>query len=219
MEVLRWTAALVFIAMGLGLSVAAGGETNVAVALSGSAGVFNNKTRAAVIDSQIEQRAAAPGAIGVNAYDRSRSLLGGGAFAVSKDKGGSGGGSMVLAIMGNELEAEWLGSSATDFDSLDVKANSASRVLAGALAVAASTGQQSGSGAGSLFVVVMNNKVKANVDKTDSNDSSLTGANVTVAAASVPGGNALNDIFNYDASADTTLSETGLDMTGNTAKS
>jgi filamentous hemagglutinin family protein len=207
------------IAMGLGLSVAAGGETNVAVALSGSAGVFNNKTRAAVIDSQIEQRAAAPGVIGVNAYDRSRSLLGGGAFAVSKDKGGSGGGSMVLAIMGNELEAEWLGSSATDFDSLEVKANSASRVLAGALAVAASTGQQSGSGAGSLFVVVMNNKVKANVDKTGSNDSSLTGANVTVAAASVPGGDALNDIFNYDASADTTLSETGLDMTGSNATS
>lgn len=207
------------IAMGLGLAVAAGGESNVAVALSGSAGVFNNTTRAAVIDSEVEQRGAAPGTIAVNAYDRSRSLLGGGSFAVSKEKGGSAGGSMVLAIMGNELQAEWLGSSASDFDSFEVKANSASRVLAGALAVAASTGQQSGSGAGSLFVVVMNNKVKANVDKTDNGDSSLTGADVTVAAASVPGGDALNDIFNYDASADTTLSETGLDMTGSNAAS
>ena len=207
------------IAMGLGLSVAAGGESNVAVALSGSAGVFNNQTRAAVIDSDVAQRSAAPGTIAVNAYDRSRSLLGGGSFAVSKDKGGSAGGSMVLAIMGNQLESEWLGSTASDFDSFEVKANSASRVLAGALAVAASTGQQSGSGAGSLFVVVMNNKVKANVDKTDNADSSLTGGDVTVAAASVPGSGALNSIFNYDASADNALSETGLDMTGSSATS
>ncbi|KKN78394.1 hypothetical protein LCGC14_0350420 [marine sediment metagenome] len=205
------------IAMGLGLSVAAGGQNNVAVALSGSAGVFNNQTRAAVIDSEVEQRSAAPGTIAVNSYDRSRSLLGGGSFAFSKDKGGSAGGSMVLAIMGNQLEAEWLGSSATDFDNLEVKANSASRVLAGALAVAASTGQQSGAGAGSLFVVLMNNVVKASVDKTGKADSSLAGGNVTVAAASVPGGDALNNIFNFDASADSTLSETGLDMTGTNA--
>ena len=207
------------IAMGLGLAVAAGGQSNVAVALSGSAGVFNNTTRAAVIDSEVEQRAAAPGTIAVNAYDRSRSLLGGGSFAVSKEKGGSAGGSMVLAIMGNDLKAEWLGSSATDFDSFEVKANSASRVLAGALAVAASTGQQSGSGAGSLFVVLMNNKVNAKVGASTSGDSSLAGGEVTVAAASVPGGDALNGIFNYDASADNALSETGLDMTGTNATS
>ena len=202
------------IALGLGLAAATEGETNVAVALSGSAGVFENQTRASVIDSVINQREAAPGSIGVNAYDRSRALLGGGSFAFSKDKGGSGGGSFVVGVMGNQLEAEWLGSTATDFASLDVKANSASRVLAGALGTAISTGQQSGAGAGSVFVVVMNNKVKATVDETANDDSSVTGGAVNVQAASVPGGEALDDVFKYDAAADTTLAEAGLDLDG-----
>ena len=202
------------IALGLGLSVATGGETNVAVALSGSAGVFGNQTRASVVDSVIQQRADNPGSIAVNAYDRSRNLLGGGAFAVSTDKGGSGGGSVVVAVMQNQLEAEWLGSTATDFASLDVKANSASRVLAGALGVAVSTGSESGAGAGSLFVVIMDNQVKARVDKTDNADSSLNGGNVTVSAASVAGLDALDSIFVHDASASGTLLNSGLDLDG-----
>ncbi|UAW97349.1 leukotoxin LktA family filamentous adhesin [Halopseudomonas nanhaiensis] len=202
------------IALGLGLAAATQGETNVAVALSGSAGVFENQTRASVIDAVINQRAAAPGSIGVNAYDRSRSLLGGGSFAFSKDKGGSGGGSFVVGVMGNQLEAEWLGSTASDFATLDVKANSASRVLAGALGVAVSTGQESGAGAGSVFVVVMNNQVKATVDETDNRDSSLTGGAVTVAAASVPGMDALDGVFSHDTAAGTTTAEAGLDLDG-----
>ena len=75
------------IALGLGMSVATGGETNVAVALSGSAGVFENQTRASVIDSVVNQRETSPGTIGVNAYDRSRALMGGGAFAGSTGQG------------------------------------------------------------------------------------------------------------------------------------
>ncbi|HDZ57697.1 MAG TPA: leukotoxin LktA family filamentous adhesin [Pseudomonas xinjiangensis] len=202
------------IALGLGVAVAKGGETNVAVALSGSAGVFENQTRASVIDSVILQRANAPGSIAVNAYDRSRALLGGGSFAVSTDKGGSGGGSVVVGVLANQLEAEWLGSSATDFASLDVAANSASRLLAGALGVAVSTGAQSGSGAGSLFVVLMNNQVKATVDQTVNSASRLTGGTVNVAAASVPGLSALDGVFNHDAEAASTLDESGLDMDG-----
>mgnify|MGYP003629868906 CR=1 FL=1 len=203
------------IALGLGLSVAKGGETNVAVALSGSAGVFGNQTRASVIDSVVSQRGDNPGSIAVNAYDRSRNLLGSGAFAVSTDKGGSGGGSFVVGVMQNQLEAEWLGSNATDFASLEIKANSISRVLAGAVGVAVSTGSESGAGAGSLFVVVMDNQVKARVDKRDQRDSSLSGGDVNVAAASVSGMDALASIFAHDAAAATTLSASGLDLDGN----
>lgn len=204
------------IALGLGLSVATSGETNVAVALSGSAGVFGNQTRASVIDSVVSQRADAPGTVAVNAYDRSRNLLGGGAFAFSKDKGGSGGGSFVVGVMQNQLDAEWLGSSATDFATLDIKANSASRVLAGAVGAAVSTGSESGAGAGSLFVVVMNNQVKATVDKSAKGDSSFMGGDVTVAAASVSGMSALDGIFAHDAAASGTLLNSGLDLDGNT---
>lgn len=202
------------VALGLGLSAASGGRTNIAGALSGSAGLFANQTRASVVDSAISQRVVDPGTIAVNAYDRSRNLLGGGAFALSTQRGGSAGGSLVIADMRNTLEARWLGSSATDFLSLDVKANSASRVLAGALGTAASTGPSSASAAGSLFVVSMKNTVNALVDQSAAGDSALSGANVSVAAASVPVTDALNSIFEHDAAAGGTLSSSGLDLGG-----
>ncbi|MCL5041125.1 MAG: leukotoxin LktA family filamentous adhesin [Gammaproteobacteria bacterium] len=203
------------IGMGLGLSVASGGDTNVAVALSGSVGVFDSETRAAVVDAEVYQREAAPGSIAVNAYDRTRSLLGGGAFAVSTDKGGSGGGSLVLAIVQNSLTAEWLGSTAADFDSFTVAANSATRLLTGALAVAVSTGSSSGAGAGSLFAVILDNQVTARVDASATRDASLTGGDVVVRAASVPGLNALSDVFKHDAAAAQTLAASDLDLDGN----
>ncbi|MCQ4313795.1 leukotoxin LktA family filamentous adhesin, partial [Pseudomonas stutzeri] len=200
------------IAMGLGLSVSTGGNTNVAVALSGSGAVVANTTRAAVENSRVEQRSESVDGIAVTAYDRSRLLIGGGAFAGSNGKGGSAGGAMALGLVLNKLQAEWLGSTATGFKRLDVSANSASRVLAGAVGAAISTGQESGAGSGALFVVVMNNDVTAKVDAKNGTASSLTGGAVNVNAQSVSGAQALDSLFST--AAQTSLADAGLDLDG-----
>ena len=200
------------IAMGLGLSVSTGGNTNVAVALSGSGAVVTNTTRAAVESSRVEQRSASVDGIAVTAYDRSRLLIGGGAFAGSNGKGTSAGGALALGLVLNKLQAEWLGSTATGFKRLDVSANSASRVLAGAIGAAISTGQESGAGSGALFVVVMNNDVTAKVDAKSGTASSLKGGAVNVNAQSVSGAQALDSLFST--AAQTALANAGLDLDG-----
>ncbi|TLX54517.1 hypothetical protein DN826_13405 [Stutzerimonas nosocomialis] len=202
------------VAMGLGLAVASGGQKNVGVALSGSGAVVDNTTRAAVVDSQVHQRGASSDGIAVTAYDRSRLLIGGGAFAGSTTKGGSAGGSLALGVVTNKLQAEWLGSTATGFGRLDISADSASRVLAGALAGAVATGEESGAGAGSMFVVVLDNEVSARSGASASGDSSLTGGAVNVNARSVAGAQALDGLF--DRAAQATLADTGLDLDGAT---
>ena len=211
------------IAMGLGLSVAtAGTDTNVAVSLSGSAGYMGNKTVAQVIDSRVLQRAAAPGSIEVAAYDRARVMLGGGAFAGSKGNGGSVGGSVVVGVLNNTLAAEWLGSQAEDFARFDLSANSAARVLGGALAAAVSTGSDSGTGAGSLVALVLNNSTTARVDGWDPTQdnnpvdlklSSLKGGSLNVTAQSLTGASPLDALFS--AAAAGTLSASDLDQDGN----
>ncbi len=200
------------IAMGLGLAVATAGETNVAVALSGSGAVVTNTTRAAVVDSTINQRSSAPGSIEVTAYDRSRLLVGGGSFAGSKGKGTSVGGSLALGVISNQLLAEWLGSTASNFATFDLSANSAARVLAGAIAVAVSTGNESSAGSGSLFVVVLNNQIKARVDANNGKASSLKGGAVNVNARSVSNLAALDSLFS--AAAQTALKDSELDLDG-----
>lgn len=200
------------IAMGLGLAVATAGETNVAVALSGSGAVVTNTTRAAVIDSTVNQRASTHGNIEVTAYDRSRLLIGGGSFAGSKGKGASVGGSLALGVISNQLLAEWLGSSASNFATFDLSANSAARVLAGAVALAVSTGNESSAGSGSLFVVVLNNQIKARVDANNGQASSLKGGAVNVNARSVSNLAALDSLFS--AAAQTALKDSELDLDG-----
>ncbi|MWK59071.1 leukotoxin LktA family filamentous adhesin [Pseudomonas otitidis] len=211
------------IAMGLGLSVAtAGTDTNVAVSLSGSAGYMGNKTVAQVIDSRVLQRAAAPGSIEVAAYDRARVMLGGGAFAGSKGNGGSVGGSVVVGVLNNTLAAEWLGSQAEDFARFDLSANSAARVLGGAMAAAVSTGSDSGTGAGSLVALVLNNSTTARVDGWDPTQdnnpvdlklSSLKGGTLSVTAQSLTGASPLDALFS--AAAAGTLSASDMDQDGN----
>ncbi len=207
------------IAIGLGLAVAtAGSEKNVAVALSGSAAYMGNRTRALVENSQVEQRLAAPGNIEVSAYDRARVMLGGGAFAGSKGNGGSAGGSLVVGVLANTLAAEWLGSNASNFARMDVAAASASRVLAGALAGAVSTGSDSGAGAGSLLALVLANQVKARIDAYQPTAggspvlSSLQGGALNLTAQSVSGATALDAQFSSAANA--TLLDSGLDLGG-----
>ena len=105
-----------------------------------------NTTAASVVDSAVNQRAGLSEGIAVTAYDRSRTLLGGGSFSLATGSNGSAssaGGSLVLALQKNSLTADWLGSTAAGFNRLDVSANSAARLLAGALAVAVTTGQNS----------------------------------------------------------------------------
>src|SRR5690606_31332674 len=153
---------------------------------------------ASVVDSTVHQRAGENTGIAVTAYDRTRTLLGGGSFSFASGGHGnatSAGGSLVLAVQKNTLSAQWLGSSATDFNRLDVSANSAARLLAGALGVAASTGQNSNSGSGSIALVIVDNDVRAKVDKHGSRDSSLEGGQVNVSAASVAGLSALDSLF------------------------
>lgn len=207
------------IALGLGLSVAtAGTDKNVAVSLSGSAAYMGNRTRALVENSQVQQRQAAPGQIAVNAYDRARVMLGGGAFAGSKGNGGSAGGSLVVGVLANTLTAEWLGSTASNFARMDVTAASASRVLAGALGGAVSTGSDSGAGAGSLLTLVLANKIQSRVDAYKPNAtsaallSSLQGGALNLSAQSLSGASPLDGLF--ATAADGTLLESGLDLGG-----
>jgi len=203
------------IALGLGLAVSTGGTNNTAVGFSASGGAITNTTRAAVVDSEVNQRddAGSTQTIEVSAYDRARVLLGGGAFAGTSGSGTSAGGSLVIGYLGNKLQAEWLGSQAHDFDQFGVGAFSATRVLAGAIAGAVSVGSDSTAGAGSMFVLIVDNEVSAKVDKSDDNDHSvLDGGDVEVLAKSVSGMSALDAQF--DAASTTALSSSGLDLDG-----
>ncbi|WXL26197.1 leukotoxin LktA family filamentous adhesin [Ectopseudomonas mendocina] len=203
------------VAMGLGLAVATAGQSNTAVSMSVSGGVITNTTSALVLDSVINQRVAESQGIAVNAYDRSRTLLGGGSFSLATGGQGSAtsaGGSLVLAVQKNSLTADWLGSTATGFKRLDVSANTAARVLAGAVAVAVTTGQDGTSGSGAIAVVVVDNDVRAKVDKSDKGNSSLIGGEVNVKAQSVAGMSALDGVFKQAGL--TALSHTGLDLDG-----
>lgn len=204
------------VAMGLGLAAATSGNNNTAVAISASGGVITNTTSASVVDSTVNQRVGENEGIAVTAYDRSRTLLGGGSFALATGSNGSGtsaGGSLVLAVQKNSLTAEWLGSTATGFNRLDVSANSAARLLAGALAVAASTGQTSNSGSGAISLVIVANDVSAKVDKSATRDASLSGGDVNVNAQSVTGLSALDNLFSQAGLA--ALSHAELDLDGN----
>lgn len=114
--------------MGLGIAAATAGNNNTSVAMSVSGGVITNTTAASVLDSSVNQRAGQSQGIAVTAYDRSRTLLGGGSFSLATGGNGSAtsaGGSLVLAVQKNKLSADWLGSTASGFNRLDVSANSA----------------------------------------------------------------------------------------------
>ncbi len=205
------------VAMGLGLAVATSGNDNTSVAMSVSGGVITNTTAASVIDSTVNQRVGESEGISVTAYDRSRTLLGGGSFSMATGSNGSGkaaGGSLVLALQKNSLTADWLGSTATGFNRLDVSANSAARLLAGAVAVAATTGESSNSGSGAISLVIVANDVSARVDESDDNESSLSGADVNVNAQSVTGLSALDSLFSQAGL--TALEDAELDLDGST---
>ncbi len=203
------------VAMGLGIAAATAGNDNTSVAMSVSGGVITNTTAALVLDSIVNQRAGLNQGIAVTAYDRSRTLLGGGSFSLATGSNGSAssvGGSLVLAVQKNKLSADWLGSTATGFNRLDVSANSAARLLAGALAVAVTTGQNSNSASGAISLVIVDNDVRAKVDKSDTGDSSLSGGDVNVNAQSVTGLSALDGLFAQAGL--TALSHTALDLDG-----
>lgn len=202
------------VAMGLGLAMsAAGSQSNTAVALSASYGQFGNVTRAQVQNSTVKGRATAPGAIQVAAYDRSRALLGGGAFAGMKGSAGSAnGGALTLGYFANTVNAAWLGSTASNFATLDVGAYSAMQTLLASVGVgvAGGTGEAA---TGSFFGAYMDNQVKASVDGyTPSGGtlrtSSLTGGTVNVEARSVSSRSDLDGLF--DSAADGTLDKLDL---------
>src|SRR5450830_1246398 len=201
------------LSLGLGMSAATGGVENTSGALAASAAAVTNATRAAVIDSTVSQKNS--GSIDVAAYDRSRLLIGGGAFAGSTGKGSSVGVSATVGVLANKIQAQWLGSTADGFASFDLAAVSATRVLAGALTVAASTGGQSSAGAGALFALVLNNVIEAKVDADSLGvSSSLTGGTVDVSARSASNAAALDALI--DSAGDATLAGAGLDLDGGT---
>lgn len=206
------------VAMGLGLAVANGGVENDAVALSASAATLANTTRAAVVNSSVTQKGA--GSIAVNAFDRTRVLIGGGSFASSQGTGTSAGAALAVGVLANTIQAQWLGSSASGFASFDVAAISATRLLAGALSVTKSTGAGSSAGAGSLFALVVNNNIDAEVGASDQgNDSSLTGGAVNVAARSASNDTALDALIAAASNARDNLSGDGIDMDGSSTAS
>lgn len=202
------------IVMGLGLSVAtSGSQSNEAVALSGSYGQFGNTTQATVQNSTVSGRQAAPGLIQVLAYDRSRSLLGGGAFSGSTGKGSAAGGAVTLGLFQNTISAAWLGSTASQFATLDVGAYSALQTLLASIGVAVSGGSGEAT-SGSFVGAYLDNQVSAKIDGyTPSGGtlktSSLTGGAVNLEARSVSSLSDLDSQFNANAS--DTFADTGVD--------
>lgn len=175
------------ISMGLGLAVAKGGkEKNTAVGVSPSVSSSHNTTKAIVDSSSIHVVSAAQNSgrmINVIAYDRTRQLIGGGDFALSLggEEGGSAGGALALSVQKSVLESLWVNSQADHFASLSVRANSASKITAVAAGLSASTTEGGKSGQGSVSVVVMDNKVNAEIS---GNESRLDGDNLEVRASS-----------------------------------
>lgn len=202
------------IVMGLGLSVAtSGSQSNEAIALSGSYGQFGNTTSALVQNSTVTGRQAAPGLIQVLAYDRSRALLGGGAFSGSTGKGSAAGGAVTLGLFQNTISAGWLGSTASKFATLDVGAYSALQTLMASIGVAVSgaTGEAT---SGSFVGAYLDNQVNAKIDGyTPSGGSlktsSLTGGTVNLEARSVSSLTDLDSQFNANASDN--FADTGVD--------
>ncbi|UVE18466.1 leukotoxin LktA family filamentous adhesin [Pseudomonas sp. LS44] len=179
------------VAMGLGLSVSTAGQSgNVAGALSASIGLIKNTTRASVSNSHVQAWTVADSPILVQAYDRSRALLGGGAFAGASGSGTSVGGALTMAMLGNVIEAGWEDSEALGFSRMDVGAYSGMQTLVGALGVALTGSDGKASAAGSSYIVVSGNTVKASINR-----ATLQGGAVSLQARSVSGIGALDALL------------------------
>ncbi|MCS4504908.1 leukotoxin LktA family filamentous adhesin [Arhodomonas aquaeolei] len=202
------------VAFGAGLAVDTSQSDSLSVAMSGSVGVNGQTTEAAVTASSLTLADDGNTAndVNVRAYDRTRSLLGGGALAGNTGgRGASAGGALTVGTVANSLIAALDGTTVTGADDVTVEAASRSRVLAGALGAAVS-GAQGAALSGSGTMVYLGNSVTARVDGGGSTH--VDAATLDVAAHSVTGMDDFDPLF--AGAAGDSLDGAGLDFTGAT---
>lgn len=199
------------VTFGAGLSVNTSSTDGIAVTMSGSVAANQTRTAAEVSASRLtfSPDAEAERALNVRGYDRTRSLIGGGAFAGASGKGASAGGSVAIGYLTNELSAVLEDTEVRGAGDVTVEAASQTRVLAGALGAAVSGGKGAAL-AGSGFVVYLDNTVEALVD--GGGAAVIESDTLSVKAQSVEGLSSLDALFDDGAGA--SLADSGLDFDG-----
>ena len=147
----------------LALAVASGSGPTGGGAGSVSIAVIDADSTAEIVDSELTADSD-ENTTKVTGYDRSRILAGGGALYLGAG-GGSGGGVGLAATYGrvdNDVSAFIRGSQLNGFNTVDVSALGASRILAGAFGGAASSGN-SFAGAGSLYMMTLDSDLQAGI--------------------------------------------------------
>ena len=151
--------------LSIGVALAASSSSGAGAAGAGSVSVaaIESDYEAEIEDSELVATGAGSTA-SVTGYDRSRILTGGGSLALGL--GGGSGGSVGLAAtyarIDNDVSAYIRGSSLTGFDTVDVSALGAARILAGAFGGSVATGS-SFAGAGSVYIMTLDSDLQAGI--------------------------------------------------------
>ena len=150
------------LSLGLALAAASGQQTSGA-AVSLSTGSIDADTTAEIENSHLIARQAS-NRVAVTGYDRSRVMVGGGAFYLGLGSRGTGGVGLAATYgnIDNDVSAYVRGSTLSGYDRLDVNALGAARIIAGAMGGAVNTGQAP-SGAGSLYVMTLDSNLSAGI--------------------------------------------------------
>jgi len=173
------------VAIGLALAISTGGKKNLAISGSGSLNLIRGSTGASVEDSDLTAGAADDTTAEIVAYDRSRSLTGGGAFFGASGKGAGFGAAATLGYIANDIDAGIHSSSVTDFATVDVEALTSSQMLLAAVTAGGGTKVAIG---GAFYGAYIGNSLSARIDDggDSADDSGVTGAgDVTVRATGV----------------------------------
>jgi filamentous hemagglutinin family protein len=173
------------VAIGLALAISTGGQKNLAISGSGSLNLIRGSTGASVEDAELTAGDADDTTAEVVAYDRSRSLTGGGAFFGASGQGAGFGAAATLGYIANDIDAGIHSSTVTDFATVDVSALTSSQMLLAAVTAGGGTKVAIG---GAFYGAYIGNSLSARIDDGgDSGDeASVTGAgDVTVRATGV----------------------------------
>lgn len=149
------------LSIGIALAAASGQQSSGA-ALSGSYGSIDADTTAEIENSDL--KTSENKNISVLGYDHSRVMVGGGALYLGLSGQGSGGVGLAASIghIDNDVSAYVRGSTLLGFNSLDVQALGASRIVAAAFGGAVNTGAAP-SGAGSFYLILQESDISSGI--------------------------------------------------------
>ena len=186
------------VAIGLALAISTGGQKNLAISGSGSLNLIRGSTAASVEDATLTAGDAEDTTAEVIAYDRSRSLTGGGAFFGASGKGAGLGAAATLGYIANDIDAGIHSSSVTDFATVNAEALTSSQMLLAAVTAGGGTKVAIG---GAFYGAYIGNSLSARIDDggDSGEDSEVTGAeDITVRATGVDAFAELDEIADGD---------------------